>query len=1724
MIFRDSSVLNSITIILTILLGLVKKVQRTRSFLFKFMANTIDNDEVENNSAEGDIEANQEIEILDTEIMSKESQVNIGKKLVDAISFGAWKYEVDAVMDEKGLLEYAKAYESGEKTLAQILAMDKYPEKAGKQVKSGILRSLDTEPHKLCRSLGSDKQHLFQLLEALSKEYGSQKRSTRFSALRTLLTEKQLDMPSDKFVRSKEILFTENLNGEITPEEVLLSSILLNVDSKFTPISANLLLKDKLSVTEVSSALREWESISKDTKEENVVANLSSGKLNSMISSAVGKAMKAVTKSANDNKQSKQKCSHCKKTGHKVESCWKKHPHLLPDKFRKKWEKKKGKGKNGKKKRHEDDEEAASGNAASAASLISNSSIEGENDIDMEIEQEELSSTSVSDLSAYVVLMHSHCSTDQAVSKFEHRVIGERMIIRKRGSKLVKFARPIKGRYLLRNHSRHQSKSQFETCEMCDECPSTDNGASVVKDSSEHLDEAEDSDRSECLLLNKIESESSVRSENPLKDRSEPKYHNLTVNPSGNRDPVENRDSYPMTKSVREARAMHSAYTTHRISSKPIGERGGQDNLRATSIWICDSGASHHMSGDRSLFRYVSNKHVPLFTADGKSDSPAYRGILYPNSMGIKHALFHQKLDANLISIESLAQADSTYTHSKSVVKIVDRDGRSQLCYRSGGLPKTELNFQKECDVQNAYLTQVGGETQLRKHQRMAHFRVDGVRCSCPTCAKTKSYGQVSHAKQRSVPRSNVWLAQCDSDFCGPFPESISGNRYTISILDSATGWVEVYCVPSKDHCGRVLREFCQQVGRPEKVRTDNEPALKGWDSSWKRACRDLNIVASHSSPYEPQQNSLVERWHRTMCDAIRANVAESSPLLWDWAARYVCHIFNRVQRRSNQESAYAKRFHRQASLKYSRRFGCLCFGKIHVEANKEFGKLNDKFEQGVFLGFSRESSSYLIGVWRKDDRCSDGWKFTVIENKSVKFFEDCMVTDLEAIKPVVRNQGWIPPHRTTTTADAVRRIRAAFEGCGRSVVEVSNHDQEPALKRRRVTDEKAHEGIKSELELPEPILEKESDQPRSQTSEGVEKGKGEVPQPVQTSGSAGPPSGVDVSHLIDDAQNPFVMRRGVKVRLRRGRPTGLTKAQCPHWAKPGRKKKESMQGENPSASACFVEADPFDDGEIGLSWNVQVTRKQAFEGPDSAKYMEADQLEKLQLEALQCWKPLEELLPSDEVIPSVVIYSRKRCGKFKARLVALGNLQTKVSKSEIYSPTISHSATRTLLINAAHHKHYLGQFDISNAFIRSALSDKERIVLRLPKHWSTDPRGDKVLLLKSLYGLRVAPRIWYDSYSKFLLSKGWERAEGEPGLFRRGKLTLAMYVDDSFISGPSQKEVDEAMKEVLDHFSGKVIPAETSLDDVGKRETRDILGVRLSYNRVKGELKLDMEQAIDKLAKKFGILPGREISTPCVACDLTEGSQSNFAIRSLVGGLQYIGTMCRPDVVYAINRVARCMHNCTTSVVSAAKRIVRYLLHTKSVGIEYSPAKERKFIETYQKVLKDADSTLSVPQFVGFSDSDFAGCNVTLRSSSGSILFFRGTPIAWSSRRQTLRAVSTCEAEYIGMYDTLKLIEGQSYQDWFVQNKQCPLLFCDNQSAITVANSSLPTKKTKHFQLRFHHVKEHADNIAYVPTQLNKSDPLTKPMGNPLLVFMVSDRHQFPESRKDLATVYMAI
>ena len=122
-----------------------------------------------------------------------------------------------------------------------------------------------------------------------------------------------------------------------------------------------------------------------------------------------------------------------------------------------------------------------------------------------------------------------------------------------------------------------------------------------------------------------------------------------------------------------------------------------------------------------------------------------------------------------------------------------------------------------------------------------------------------------------------------------------------------------------------------------------------------------------------------------------------------------------------------------------------------------------------------------------------------------------------------------------------------------------------------------------------------------------------------------------------------------------------------------------------------------------------------------------------------------------------------------------------------------------------------------------------------------------------------------------------------------------------------------------------------------------------------------------------------------------------------------------------------------------------------------YSPENERQFRATYGKICSAQSRPL--PHTVGFADSDFAGDTLTLRSTSGSILYHRGTPLVWSAKRQGLRASSTCEAEYIALHDTIRLSQNQGFLSWYLEEGSLPLVFCDNQSALALAKPSIVAK-----------------------------------------------------------------
>ena len=79
-----------------------------------------------------------------------------------------------------------------------------------------------------------------------------------------------------------------------------------------------------------------------------------------------------------------------------------------------------------------------------------------------------------------------------------------------------------------------------------------------------------------------------------------------------------------------------------------------------------------------------------------------------------------------------------------------------------------------------------------------------------------------------------------------------------------------------------------------------------------------------------------------------------------------------------------------------------------------------------------------------------------------------------------------------------------------------------------------------------------------------------------------------------------------------------------------------------------------------------------------------------------------------------------------------------------------------------------------------------------------------------------------------------------------------------------------------------------------------------------------------------------------------------------------------------------------------AVKRILRYLKHTLSIGLWYP--KGARF------------------QLVGYSDSDYAGCKIDRKYTSGGCHLLGRSLMSWTSKKQNSVALSTVEAEYIAM------------------------------------------------------------------------------------------------------------
>nr|GEX07303.1 copia protein [Tanacetum cinerariifolium] len=151
-----------------------------------------------------------------------------------------------------------------------------------------------------------------------------------------------------------------------------------------------------------------------------------------------------------------------------------------------------------------------------------------------------------------------------------------------------------------------------------------------------------------------------------------------------------------------------------------------------------------------------------------------------------------------------------------------------------------------------------------------------------------------------------------------------------------------------------------------------------------------------------------------------------------------------------------------------------------------------------------------------------------------------------------------------------------------------------------------------------------------------------------------------------------------------------------------------------------------------------------------------------------------------------------------KARLVARGYRQEEgIDFEESFAPVARLDTIRIFLAYVAHKNMVVYQMDVKTAFLNGNLPE-EVYVSQLDEFVDPDYPNHVYKLKKALYGLKPAPRAWYDMLSSFLISQDFSKGSVDPTLFIRrngNDLLLDLLFQPMFdeLLNPSPSVVNQA-------------------------------------------------------------------------------------------------------------------------------------------------------------------------------------------------------------------------------------------------------------------------------------------------------------------------------------------
>ena len=890
--------------------------------------------------------------------------------------------------------------------------------------------------------------------------------------------------------------------------------------------------------------------------------------------------------------------------------------------------------------------------------------------------------------------------------------------------------------------------------------------------------------------------------------------------------------------------------------------------------------------------------------------------------------------------------------------------------------------------------------------------------------------------------------------------KSMQGSTYFATFIDDHSRHAMVYYLKSKDQFVIALRNFLAWAETQTSTKMRALHSDRGGEyisSKVKEILNERGIEHHLTMPGSPQQNGKAERFNRTILDKAMSMLHTSglSSGFWEYAISAAVHIYNRSPSRTLQWHTPLETWSNGhvPDVSYLRIFGCK--GYMHVPADKR-RKLDAKAIEVTFIGYEPGSKGYRL--WDKHTR-------SVHLSRDVTFDESSFPSrsgdePRPAPSPInvpaiaIPNLIAKPPSRAPSPAQSDRSKEVIEDLLDRfSTRPITPPPTRPAPP---ITPQNRNSAPAS----PPPLTR------AARISHSPITPDQQLPGGFQDHADH-----IDRADRADRAQRAQLLREMDSAPRRSSR----IPVPNPRYYNANNASRDRLLGNAELLSAAHVGREP-------ASYAEAMRSDYAAEWTDACQY-EIDALAKN-----QTWD-LVDLPPGRKTVKSKWVFKTKSDGRRRARLVAKGFTQVPgIDYDETFSPVARFESIRLLLALAALEDWEIHQMDVKSAFLNGVL--EEEIYMEQPQGFIIAGQEGKVCRLrKALYGLKQASRAWNKQFHAVLTGLGFTRTFADAGIYvyhRRegdGSLFVILYVDDITILGASLEAVKRLKAELSKRYE---------ITDLG--EISSYLGIRITRDRSKKRIDIDQSGYIKDILERFGMADANPHLTPLPAGAEVhlikynrEASQTDIkGYQSLIGSLLYVQIGTRPDISFAVSRLAQYAANPSPQHLCLAQYVLSYLLGTMDARIRYDGA--------------------SGDGLCGYSDSSMADRTDDRHSTSGFVFLLANGAISWTSRRQHTVAQSTTEAEYMALADAAN--QAAWYRNFLLElgySVDSPIpIHGDNKGAVDLAENPVTGRRSKHIDVKHHAIREYVENdqisLIRTPTGEMIADGFTKSLSRILL------------------------